>query len=395
MISGTTSRLYQKKNSKNSFYRQEPCKFSAKSNDCDGNNKNFEGNSHESSVQNSMTQFAQRSTQEHPKSSKFSKSNRPSSPHELNSCSWKGPSAGEGKPLSRSRGDSIASAGEDKPFSRSRSNSIPSASMLPGYRSNSIPSTSVQGPRSNSMDSFRGPTDFNLFKSAGIIPYTQHNGVTMFLLQKIVKGTDNKNAFGWNDFGGKKSKTDANIFETAAREFGEETSCLFYLSEENLDQSYSCLKNEALTVFPEPQNGNSEAHTELRSSRDTLFPGAALLGNSEYSPQQVELLNSVIPANTQFFAERLNIGANYKQPLYASHKDVYVTFLMKVKYVPVEDIPTSEDLHVYYEERFVRECKWFTFTELMQLGRSDLHRRLQITPLHDRIMYYYKESLLN
>jgi hypothetical protein len=246
----------------------------------------------------------------------------------------------------------------------------PSVTDIPRSHSPQALQKSTQEHQKFNPKFFR--VDFNTFKSAGIIPYTQHNGVTLFLLQRLVSGTDNKNAFGWNDFGGKKSKADANIFETAAREFGEETSCLFYLSE---NSSESCSPDLEI------------AYSTLKSSQ-----------NAEYDAQGVELLCSLIPENKKYFAKRLDTMVNslsYQQPLYVSHKDVYVSYFMKVKYIPAEDIPVSEDLHIHYETRFIRECKWFTFTELMQLERNEFHRRLQITPLHERVSHYYKESLLN
>ena len=67
-------------------------------------------------------------------------------------------------------------------------------------------------------------------KSAGIIPYAIHNNQVYFLFQK----SDNplrKKDDGWNDYGGKQGDPSETTAMTAAREFSEETSCLFYLVE--------------------------------------------------------------------------------------------------------------------------------------------------------------------
>ena len=72
-------------------------------------------------------------------------------------------------------------------------------------------------------------------KSAGIIPYTFLDGKLLFLLQKQITRGKTKN-YGWNDFGGKKNNLNESLYETACREFSEETNCLFYLnSDKNPD----------------------------------------------------------------------------------------------------------------------------------------------------------------
>ena len=85
--------------------------------------------------------------------------------------------------------------------------------------------------------------------SAGIIPYTFYNGLLYFLFQRILNPTRKKD-YGWNDFGGKKIDNNETTAETAAREFSEETSCLFYfksMDDYASEQSYNLLKdNESL-----------------------------------------------------------------------------------------------------------------------------------------------------
>ncbi len=67
-------------------------------------------------------------------------------------------------------------------------------------------------------------------KSAGIIPYAVHNGKIYFLFQRSSNPFKRKDS-GWNDFGGKKINPTETTADVAAREFSEETSCLFYIKE--------------------------------------------------------------------------------------------------------------------------------------------------------------------
>ena len=165
---------------------------------------------------------------------------------------------------------------------------------------------------------------------------------------------------GWNDFGG-KSMDNEDTYETAAREFSEETSCLFYLNEnefeENRDQKYSLLKD----------------NLELAYNDDT-----------------VDLLLELLPKSQQYYVNRIK---EFATPLYINSKEMYISYLIKVAYIPAEDLPRAEDIHIPYEMRYLRTCRWFSFTDLMQLHERDFHKRLLITKIQCRIREYYEKGL--
>ena len=196
-------------------------------------------------------------------------------------------------------------------------------------------------------------------KSAGIIPYTIHNGKIYFLLQQIIKPVKKKD-FGWNDFGGKQIDVSETTAETAAREFSEETSCLFYLMEQPNDKSielYNILKDN-----------------------EHLY----------YDENTVQKLKDLISESTKYYSNRIT---EYVLPLYISSKETYISYIVKVEYIPVEDLPRAEDIYIDYDDRYLRTCKWFTFDELMELGEKDFHKRLQITRIQQRLNTYYGKGL--
>lgn len=197
----------------------------------------------------------------------------------------------------------------------------------------------------------------NKCKSAGIIPYTIHNNQLYFLLQRVIYPVRKKDS-GWNDFGGKKMNSYETTTETAAREFSEETSCLFYLEENSNDEHYQLLKNNK---------------------------------NLEYDENAISLLRRLIPLSQKYFNDRIT---EYVLPIYVSSKETYISYLLKVKYINEKDIPAAEDIHISYEDRYLRTCKWFSLDELMKMNEKEFHKRLQITRIQQRIMNYYIKGLL-
>lgn len=198
----------------------------------------------------------------------------------------------------------------------------------------------------------------NKCKSAGVIPYCIENGRLYFLLQRIIEPIRKKDS-GWNDFGGKRLSTEETTAETAAREFSEETSCLFYLREaaDKPKEYYDILKNN-----------------------DEL----------EYNTEAITLLKNLIKESRDFYRDKIT---QYVLPIYISSKETYISYFIKVPHIPVSDLPRAEDIHIDYEERYVRECKWFTFEELMELNDKDFHKRLQITRIQQRISSYFAKGL--
>lgn len=196
-------------------------------------------------------------------------------------------------------------------------------------------------------------------KSAGIIPYTIYCGQTYFLLQKI-KNPLRKKESGWNDFGGKQIKPDETTAEIAAREFSEETSCLFYLKEQNDEKS--------MELF------------QILKNNEDLF----------YSEDTIKKLKSTILISQKYFADKIN---KYVSPIHISSKETYISFFIRVEYIKEQELPGAEDIHIPYENRYMRECKWFSYDEIMSLGEKDFHKRLQITRIQQRISTYNAKGL--
>jgi hypothetical protein len=195
-------------------------------------------------------------------------------------------------------------------------------------------------------------------KSAGIIPYTVHNGIVYFLLQQAQYPLRRKD-FGWNDFGGKRISYNESTIETAAREFSEETSCLFYLKEKNTTES---------NIF----------YDRLKDNIDLY-----------YNNETIMILKNILPLSQKYYVDRIT---EYLHPVYISSKETYISYFVKVNYIPEPDLPRAEDIHIPYEIRYIRTCKWFNFEELMSLNEKDFHKRLQITKIQQRINDYFNKK---
>jgi len=182
----------------------------------------------------------------------------------------------------------------------------------------------------------------------------------MFLFQQADKPLRKKDS-GWNDFGGKKDDEDGeDTISTACREFSEETSCLFYLRENKSDineNNYEMLKDGV---------------------------------NLEYDTETVQVLLDLIPYAKRFYENKLKENAH---PLYISSKEIYISYFLKVPYIPSTDLPRAEDLHIHYEDRYTRQCKWFSYEEILETDDKMFHKRLQITKIKQRIQNYYEKNM--
>lgn len=221
-----------------------------------------------------------------------------------------------------------------------------------------FPPTPVFKIMKNKCD-YRPYDAINNCRSAGIIPYTIYNGTLYFLLQHVEMPA-NKKDIGWNDFGGKRINTNESTAETAAREFSEETSCLFYLKEMNDDLS--------------------RIQYELLKDKEDLV----------YDNNVIETLKKLIPLSQKFFYDRIT---EFVLPLYISSKETYISYFVRVEYIPEKDIPRAEDIHIAYDIRYIRTCKWFTIKELMIMDEKKFHKRLQITRIQQRIGNYFNKGL--
>lgn len=193
-------------------------------------------------------------------------------------------------------------------------------------------------------------------KSAGIIPFCIYNGSVMLLMQKIIKPI--KKRKGWNDFGGKSNGCHETAFEIAAREFSEETSCLFYVKEVMTDIAF----NDMVNRIKNHSNDNSSL---------------------------IHSIVSLLPLSKKHFTDKLS-----KCPMYINLRNSYTTFLLRVPYIDVNDLPPAEDIHVNYEKRYYRECKWFSLDEFTSLEQADFHQRLHAHKIKNIVMSYYSRGML-
>lgn len=216
------------------------------------------------------------------------------------------------------------------------------------------------------MDDRSNPIGYNIpvydainnCRSAGIIPYAFNEGILYFLFQRIDIPKRKKDG-GWNDFGGKAEPYETTM-ETAAREFSEETSCLFYVVENSghtIDPLYNILKNNELL---------------------------------QYDDYAIDQLKKLIPKSTTHYTKCIMELAS---PLYVNSKETYISYFVRTHYLPADDLPRAEDIHIPYEERYIRTCKWFSISELMDVHEKDFHKRLQITKLQNRTYDYYQQGL--
>lgn len=198
-------------------------------------------------------------------------------------------------------------------------------------------------------------------KSAGVIPYTIYNNQVYFLLQHSINPSRKKDK-GWNDFGGKRIGQSESTIAAASREFSEETSCLFYLNEMGdkiSKKMYNLLKNNTTLT---------------------------------YDDETISNLEKILPYAQQYYVNRIKENTNQ---LYVSSKETYISYFVRVDYIPDSDIPVAEDIHVNYETRYLRQCKWFSFDEIILLNEHDFHKRLQITRIQQRIKNYYEQNLFH
>jgi len=193
-------------------------------------------------------------------------------------------------------------------------------------------------------------------RSAGVIPYTFKDGQFYFLLQRYTEPLKRKDC-GWNDFGGKRLNDQETSMEIAAREFSEETSCLFYLYETGQTGIYELLKDRPDLKYPD---------------------------------EAVQVLLKILPESQKYFMHKIK---QYVMPIYINMRDIYISYFIRVPYLPETDIPRCEDLHIDYQERFLRTCKWFNYEELMGLNDQEFHKRLQVSQIKKRVSNFYQRGI--
>ncbi len=95
-----------------------------------------------------------------------------------------------------------------------------------------------------------------------------------------------------------------------------------------------------------------------------------------YESSTISILKELIPDSQKYYSDKIT---QYVLPIYASSKEIYISYFVKVPYIDHIDIPIAEDIHINYEIRYIRECKWFTIDDIINLEETDFHKRLQIT----------------
>jgi hypothetical protein len=199
----------------------------------------------------------------------------------------------------------------------------------------------------------------NNAQGAGIIPYTYRDDELMFLFQKTIFPDTTKNR-GWNDFGGKRDdKLDVDSKQTACREFSEETSCLFYLKEHN------------------------------NTDNDLLY--AEISKSDTFKPESLDALRDNFTPSRDYYLDRINTYDSDKFNLHI--KEIYVSYFCWVPWIHQDDFPEHEDIHMYYEYRYVRECRWLTIDEVLALDDGEFHKRLQIMKIKNKIQDLWEQKL--
>jgi hypothetical protein len=194
----------------------------------------------------------------------------------------------------------------------------------------------------------------NKCKSGGIIPWTYHNGELLFLFQKINNPVKIKNS-GWNDFGGSRDNENELSYQIAAREFCEETSCLFYLKEINDNATYDKFKNRP---------------------------------DMDYNKETITKLMQTYPSAINYYSNKIKNNNN----VYLSVKEIYISYFMYVPYINADDLPLAEDIHIPYENRYIRTCKWFNINEIQNIMEISFHKRLRLTKIKKQITNYVNKS---
>nr|QZX42978.1 hydrolase [Mimivirus sp.] len=100
----------------------------------------------------------------------------------------------------------------------------------------------------------------------------------------------------------------------------------------------------------------------------------------------------MILVSQKFYTDKIT---EYVLPIYVSSKETYISYFVKVKYIIENDLPKAEDIHINYEDRYLRDCQWFTLDEILNLCEKDFHKRLQITRIQQRITKYYEKGLFS
>ena len=205
-------------------------------------------------------------------------------------------------------------------------------------------------------------------RPAGVIPYYVFpNGTILFLLQLNLSTNGRQN--GWSDFGGKPDplrKYDGrnrgeSSEETAVREMLEELGCL-----------------------------------------PAVRPDSKLYGllarRSSYGPVQKQLVENIIRSRVPLLTNNLTSRTsrvNSNKKLALSAREQYKIYFYRLEhYLPIEDIPPYEDMHIDYSFRHKRECRWFTIEQLRDMDVNDYHMRLRIAGVGRRLPAIYRQGLL-
>lgn len=191
--------------------------------------------------------------------------------------------------------------------------------------------------------------------ACGVIVYSvdPETGKLVFLFQKL-KNPKSKKYFGLCDKGGKRIGRE-NLFVTAAREFCEETGCMFYFKEKNKKYQYNIMK------------------------------GAGV----DYNEKIADLFMCEINSAVNYYVNKLRNNPKY---IIAGYKHRYITYFLHVPYIPVEDLPKSEDPHIIFpDDDFDRERElfWVNYNDLVNKEIYEFHGRLRAANIIDKIKEHF------
>jgi hypothetical protein len=89
--------------------------------------------------------------------------------------------------------------------------------------------------------------------------------------------------------------------------------------------------------------------------------------------QLMELIDDSSNHYKQLLMQRLD--------MYFKSKNGYICYFVPIEYIDPSLLFPSEDIHIAYDSRYIRECKWFTYEELRNLGNNK-HKRLVYTNMN-------------
>lgn len=226
-------------------------------------------------------------------------------------------------------------------------------------------------------------------QAGGIVPYTFLNGELLFLMQRS-KYFQNGNKSGWTDFGGAGYIGDF-AYETAAREFCEETSSIFFL-ETMKRQKIVSNKEHLLKSFHDKYKlvaGINKKVSKLSANMQTIK-------NNFLTTKEQKIICELLGKSIEYYVNLLSSMSEVNSiPCIKRRRKVYESFFLEVPYIPVEHIPMTEETHTEFDELCLRECKWMTLNDLKNIAKHEFHGRQHAMKFLQNIPIIEKKIMSN